>query len=38
MLILFSFVRDIAEWFTPDDIMRLIELIRPDLLLLRVSF
>lgn len=27
--------KDIAEWFTPDDIMRLIELIRPDLLLLR---
>ncbi|CAF5084934.1 unnamed protein product, partial [Rotaria sp. Silwood1] len=26
---------DIAEWFTPNDIMRLIELIRPDLLLLR---
>ena len=30
--------RDIAEWFTPDDIMRLIELVRPDLLLLRVGF
>ncbi|UJR26009.1 hypothetical protein I4U23_007355 [Adineta vaga] len=27
--------KDIAEWFTPDDIMRLIELVRPDLLLLR---
>ncbi|CAF3891883.1 unnamed protein product, partial [Rotaria magnacalcarata] len=27
--------KDIAEWFTPNDIMRLIELVRPDLLLLR---
>ncbi|CAF0779487.1 unnamed protein product, partial [Didymodactylos carnosus] len=27
--------KDIAEWFTPNDTMRLIELIRPDLLLLR---
>ncbi|CAF0874777.1 unnamed protein product [Didymodactylos carnosus] len=27
--------KDIAEWFMPNDTMRLIELIRPDLLLLR---